>query len=90
MNPVVKLASMDRLAYILSENYALFYDQTRSKDEKVDGAEMQEMYHNFNVALSHIEVTDDNRDKLEEIKASLNLTAKMIEAKYAVELEEIG
>lgn len=90
VNPVVKLASMDRLAYILSENYALFYDQTRSKDEKVDGAEMQEMYHNFNVALSHIEVTDDNRDKLEEIKASLNLTAKMIEAKYAVELEEIG
>lgn len=89
VNPSVKLASMERLAYILSENYAMFYDQTRSKEEKVNGAEMQEMYHSFQIALSHIEETDDNRMQLERIKQSLNLTAKMVEAKYSIELEEI-
>ena len=85
----VRLESISRLAYILNENYANFYNQTKSKAEKVDSAEMQEMYRLFENALSNIEVTEENEEQIRQIKDSLNSTSKLIEGIYQTTLEVI-
>lgn len=85
----VRLESISRLAYILNENYANFYNQTKSKQEKVDATEMQEMYRLFEIALNNIDVTEENEQQLQQVKDSLNSTARLIEQTYHTTLEVI-
>lgn len=88
----VKIESMKRLAYILNENYADFYNMTKDKSEKVDAKEIEELYDTFSGALEKVTSTDDNKtviSDINEIKKSLNSLRPSIKALYNVELEEI-
>lgn len=85
----VKLESLKRLAYIIRENYADFYNKTKGKEEKVDGEEMVAMFEAFSNALSNINFADEDMETFNEIIISLNGIKDSIESLYKVEIEEV-
>lgn len=89
MSDTVKLESLKRLAYIMRENYAEFYNKTKDKSEKVDSEEMIEVYSMFSEALANVEDSDDTVEAKESIRSSLNGLIPELNSFYKIELEEV-
>lgn len=89
----VKLESLKKLAYIMNENYADFYSQTKNKSEKVDEAEMKDFFDKFSSALDNIEKSvgaDAEKSKeINDIRNTLNSTIKMINSLYECDIKEL-
>ena len=89
MSDTVKLESLKRLAYIMRENYAEFYNKTKDKEEKVDAEEMTEVYSMFSDALANVEDSDETVETKESIRNSLNGLIPELNSFYKIELEEV-
>lgn len=89
MSDAVKLESLSRLAYIMRENYAEFYNKTKDKSEKVDAQEMTEVYGMFSKALANVEDSDDTIESKDSIRKSLNGLIPELNSFYKIELEEV-
>lgn len=89
MSDTVKLESLKRLAYIMRENYAEFYNKTKDKEEKVDAEEMTEVYSMFSEALANVEDSDETVEAKESIRSSLNGLIPELNSFYKIELEEV-
>ena len=85
----VRLDSLKRLAYIVTNNYSQFYSETVDKTEKVDGNEMKEMYNMFADSLSNISDSDKYKQQIDEIKEILNKKIPEIDVVYGMDLEEV-
>ena len=84
MEDISKLASLQKIAYDLSENHDAF-----RKKGKVEGQDMVGMYGLFSKALSSIVGKEEYKDSIEEICNSLNSLRPSIETEYEIELEEV-
>lgn len=73
MTDLAKLNTMDKLAYILSANYANF---------GVSSEEILRFYDLFEQALAGLKEPEKHTNRIQEIKNSLNQTAKSIEGYY--------
>lgn len=89
MSDTVKLESLKRLAYIMRENYAEFYNKTKDKEEKVDAEEMTEVYSMFSDALANVEDSDETVEAKQSIRSSLNGLIPELNSFYKIELEEV-
>lgn len=89
MSDTVKLESLKRLAYIMRENYADFYNQTKGKEEKVDAEEIIEVYDMFSKALANVEDSDETVKVKDSIRSSLNGLIPELNSFYEIELEEV-
>ena len=87
VSDTVKLESLRRLVYILQENYADFYSMTQDKEERVDGAEMQELYHDLYAAISDISETEQNASAKAEALQQLEQIKPAIESVYDIDLD---
>lgn len=89
MSDTVRLESLKRLAYIMRENYAEFYNKTKNKEEKVDAQEMKDVYWMFSEALQKVEDADETVESKESIRKSLNGLIPELNSFYKIELEEV-
>ena len=84
---IAKLETLDKISYILSENYKYFYDAKVSLDE------MQSFIKSFENALNSIPDSDDSYDYREhklQLKNDVNTkTIPSLNAHYKAELEGI-
>lgn len=88
ISDAVKLESLNRLAYIINENYSDFYSQTKDKSEKVDEKEMRDFFDLFNSTLNNIKQTLDE-SQLNSIADSLNRTIKSVNGLYKSDIPEV-
>lgn len=89
MSDTVKLESLKRLAYIMRENYADFYNKTKDKDEKVTAEEVVEIYKLFSNALANVTDSDDTIKDKESVRNSLNGLIPELNGFYEIQLEEV-
>lgn len=89
ISDTVKLESLKRLVYIMRENYADFYNRTKDKSEKVDGAQVVEIYDQFAAALANVSDSNDTIESKDDIRKSLNALRPELNSFYDIELKEV-
>ena len=89
ISDTVKLESLKRVAYVMRENYADFYNKTKDKEEVVDAKEISEVYTMFSKALANINDTEETTEIKKSIRNSLNGLIPELNGFYKIELEEV-
>ena len=89
ISDTVKLESLKRIAYVMRENYADFYNKTKDKEETVDAEEIANVYEQFSKALANVNDTEETIEIKASIRDSLNGLIPELNGFYKIELEEV-
>ncbi len=88
----VKMESLERLVYILQENFGNFIGETEAEEQKVGAAEIQSLYNGLkntitNIPDASIPQTEENINPKSNALAVLEKIKPSIEERYHVDLD---
>lgn len=90
VSDVVRMKSMEKLSYILAENYDEFFNKTQGKDEKVEGEDMLTFYNDFRNLVLEVSQTTEQEEAYKKTVKRLNDIRPALQALYDIELEGVS